>query len=145
MLLQMTLFHSSTNYNSQDKEAIQMFINRWMDKDVRYILIYMYVFYIYQSIYISWAAQLVQVVKNPPASIGDIGDTGTIPGLGRSPGRKHGNPLQCSCLWNLMDRGAWWATVQRVQRVGYNWSDLAHPHIYLCIHTHTQMEYYPVI
>jgi len=70
--------------------------------------------------YISWAAQLVQVVKNPPASIGDIGDTGSIPGLGRSPGRKHGNPLQYSCLENPMDRGAWWATVQRVQRVGYN-------------------------
>ena len=64
--------------------------------------------------YISWAAQLVQVVKNPPASIGDIGDTGSIPGLGRSPGRKHGNPLQYSCLENPRDRGAWWAPVYGV-------------------------------
>ena len=38
------------------------------------------------------------------------GDTGLIPGSGRSPGGGHGNPLQCSCLENPMDRGAWWAT-----------------------------------
>ena len=49
------------------------------------------------------------VVKNPPASAGDTGDTGLIPGSGRSPGRGNGNPLQYSCLGNLMDRGAWWA------------------------------------
>ena len=42
------------------------------------------------------------------------GDLGLIPGLGRSPGRGHGNPLQCSCLENPMDRGAWQATVHRV-------------------------------
>ena len=39
---------------------------------------------------------------------------GSIPGLGRSPGGGHGNPLQYSCLVNLMDRGAWMATVQGV-------------------------------
>ena len=38
------------------------------------------------------------VVKNPPANAGDTGDTGLIPGLGRSPGGGHGNPLQYSCL-----------------------------------------------
>ena len=37
---------------------------------------------------------------------------GSIPGLGRSPGGGHGNPFQCSCLENPMDRGAWWATVE---------------------------------
>jgi len=37
-----------------------------------------------------------------------------IPGLGRSPGGGHGNPLQDSCLENPMDRGGWWATDQRV-------------------------------
>ena len=42
------------------------------------------------------------------------GDTGSIPGLGRSPGEGKGNPLQYSCLENPMDRGAWWATVLRV-------------------------------
>ena len=38
------------------------------------------------------------------------GDQGSIPGLGRSPGRGHGNPLWYSCLENPMDRGAWKAT-----------------------------------
>ena len=44
---------------------------------------------------------------NPPAIAGDIIDTGSIPGLGKSPGGGHGNPLQYSCLDNPMDRGAW--------------------------------------
>ena len=44
----------------------------------------------------------------------DSGDTGLIPGSGRSPGRGHGNPLQYSCLENPMDRGAWQAAVHRV-------------------------------
>ena len=51
------------------------------------------------------------VVKNPPANAGDVRDRGSIPGLGRSPGGGHGNPLQYSCLENPMDRGDWWATV----------------------------------
>jgi len=54
------------------------------------------------------------VVKNPPADAGDVRDAGSIPGLGRSPGGGHGNPLQYSCLENPMDRGAWRATVHRV-------------------------------
>ena len=45
------------------------------------------------------------VVKNPPASTGDI-DVGSIPGSGRSLGGGNGNPLQCSCLDNPMGRGA---------------------------------------
>ena len=56
------------------------------------------------------------VVKNLPANAEDITDTGSIPGLGRSPGGGHGNPLQYSCLENPMDRGAWWATVHRVAK-----------------------------
>ena len=44
----------------------------------------------------------------------NAGDLGSIPVLGRYPGERHGNPLQYSCLQNPMDRGAWWATVQRV-------------------------------
>ena len=44
----------------------------------------------------------------------------------RFPGGVHGNPLQYSCLQNSMDRWAWQATVHRVQRVGHDWSDLAH-------------------
>ena len=47
------------------------------------------------------------VVKNPPANSEADGDTGSIPGSGRSPGGGNGNPLQYSCLKNSMDRGAW--------------------------------------
>ena len=54
------------------------------------------------------------MVKNRPASAGDIRDLGSIPGLGRSPGGGHGNPLQYSYLENPMDRGTWQATVHRV-------------------------------
>ena len=48
------------------------------------------------------------MVKNPPAS---AEDAGSVPGLGRSPGGGNGNPFQCSCLDNSMDREAWPATV----------------------------------
>ena len=48
------------------------------------------------------------------------GDPGLIPGLGRSPGEGNGNPLQYSCLENPMDRGAWWAAVHGVTRVGHD-------------------------
>ena len=44
-------------------------------------------------------------------SASNTGNLGSIPGLGRSPGGGHGNPLQYSCLENPMDGGAWWATV----------------------------------
>ena len=53
------------------------------------------------------------MVKNPPAS---AGDAGSILGSGRSPGEGNSNPLQYSCLGNLMDRGAWWAVVHRVTK-----------------------------
>ena len=62
----------------------------------------------------SWASQVVLMVKNSPANAGDVKDTGSIPGSGRFPGGGHGNPLQYSCLENPMDRGAWWAMVHRV-------------------------------
>ena len=50
-------------------------------------------------------------VKSPPASAGDSGDVGSIPGSGRSPGGGNGNSLQCSRLENPMDGGAWRAAV----------------------------------
>ena len=56
------------------------------------------------------------MVKNLPDNAGDIRDMGSVPGLGRSPGGGHGNPLQNSCLENPMDRGAWWATVHWVTK-----------------------------
>ena len=49
-------------------------------------------------------------MKNPPANAGDLRDTGSIPGLVRSTGGKHGNPLQYSCLENRMNKGVWQAT-----------------------------------
>ena len=58
--------------------------------------------------------QVTLVVKNPPASAGDIRDTDFIPGFRWSSGGGHGNPLQYSCLENPMDRGAWQATVHTI-------------------------------
>ena len=54
-------------------------------------------------------------------SVCNAGDTGSIPGLGWSPGEGNGCPLQYSWLENSMDRGAWWATVPGSQRVGHSW------------------------
>ena len=51
------------------------------------------------------------MIKNPPANVGDVG---SIPGLGRSPGEGNGNPFQFSCLENPMDRRAWGSTVHKV-------------------------------
>ena len=51
------------------------------------------------------------MVKNLPIIAGDERDSGSIPGSGGSPGEGNGSPLQYSCLGNLIDRGAWWATV----------------------------------
>ena len=59
------------------------------------------------------ASQLMLVVKNTPATAGDIRDAGLIPESGRSPGGEHGNPLQYSCLENPINRAAWQATVHR--------------------------------
>ena len=56
------------------------------------------------------------VVNNSLAIAVDAGDVGSILGLGRSPGKGNGNPLQYSCLGNPMDRGARWATVHGVTK-----------------------------
>ena len=85
----------------------------------------------------SW---LIFVFSNPNLSLGTLilsfkggsevkasacnaGDRGSIPGLGRSPGEGKGKPLQCSCLENPMDGGAWWATVHRVAKSRTRLSD----------------------
>ena len=70
--------------------------------------------YVYKE---NGASQVALVVKNLPANAGDLGDVpSSIPGLGRLPGEGHGNPLQHSCLENLMDKGVWWVTVHRVAK-----------------------------
>ena len=60
------------------------------------------------------------MVMSPPASARDSGDMGLIPGSGTSPREGRGNPLQCSCLGNPMDRGAWRATVLGSQNVRHD-------------------------
>ena len=60
-----------------------------------------------------WLVPGCSLVKNLPAN---AGDTGSIPGLGRSPRRGNGNPLQYSCLGNPMDGGTWHAAVHRVAK-----------------------------
>ena len=50
------------------------------------------------------------------ASACNVGDPGSIPGPGRTPGEGNGNPLQYSCLKNSMDGGAWWATVHGIAK-----------------------------
>ena len=62
------------------------------------------------------ASQVALVVKNPPTNAEDLGDFGSIPGWGRSPGVGNGNPLQYSCLENPRDREAWQATVHGVAK-----------------------------
>ena len=60
------------------------------------------------------------------ASACNAGDSGSIPGLGRSPGEGNDNPLQYSCLENPMDRGAWGATVHGVTKSRTRLSDFTH-------------------
>ena len=74
------------------------------------------------------ASQVALMVKNLPANTGDIRDTGSILGLGRSPEGGHGNPLQYSCLENPMDGGARQATVHRVTKL-----DTTEATLYACM------------
>ena len=71
--------------------------------------------------------------KNLPANVGDLRDTTgylLIPGWGRAPGGKHGNPFKYSCLENHIDRGVWWAIVHRIAQ---SWT-------WLSTHTYTQKD-----
>ena len=56
------------------------------------------------------------MVKNLSAKAEDVRDAVSVPGSGRSPGGRHDNPLQCSCLENPIDREAWGAIVHRVAK-----------------------------
>ena len=56
------------------------------------------------------------MIKHLPANAGDVRDTGSIPGSGICPEVGSGNPLQCSCLENPMDRGAWQTAVHGVTK-----------------------------
>ena len=79
---------------------------------------------------IHWAFQVTPVVKNPPVNSGNIRDVDLIPGLGRSPGGGHSNPLQYSCPENPTNREAWWAIVHTVAKSQTRLNQLS-------IHAHT--------
>ena len=73
------------------------------------------------NIFLQITKQDLLVGKLARSSVGkesacNAGDLGSFPGLGRSPGERNGHPLQCSCLENSMDRGAWMATVHEVTK-----------------------------
>ena len=80
------------------------------------------------------------VVKNLSANAGELRDTGSTLGLGRSLGGGHGNPLHYSCLENPIGRGAWWATVHRIAK---SWTRqkrlsmqaLSHKYLYVNVHS----------
>ena len=80
------------------------------------------------------------VIKNLPANAGEVRDVGSIPGLGRSPGRGLGNPLQYSYLENPTEKPGRLQSIGS-QRVGHDWSNLA------CTHTpfHQSLFTHPVI
>ena len=77
----------------------------------------------------NWTSQVMEVVKNLPANVGDTRDRGLIHKLGRSPGIGNSNPLQQSCLENSKDRGAWWAPVHGVAHCCRWPRGLAHKHL----------------
>ena len=66
------------------------------------------------------ASQVTLVVKNLPGDAGLVRDAVSIPGSGRSPGERHENPLEYSCLENLMRIEAWWGTVHGVPKSQHN-------------------------
>ena len=74
------------------------------------------------------------VVKKAPSN---AGDRGWIPGLGRSPGGRYGNPLQYSCLENSMDRGVSWATVHVLAEES---GMINHTHVHM--HTYIRIKFW---
>ena len=70
-------------------------------------------------------------MRLPMDDVGDAGDLGSISGSGRSPGGRNSDPIQNPCLQNLMDRGAWWATIHGVTKSRTPSSNWAHTHIFL--------------
>ena len=78
--------------------------------------------------------------KESACNSGAAGGMSSIPGLGGSPGGRQGNPLQCSCLENPWDRGAWWATVQRVAK---SWTRLKQPSMHACTPVTASFGWFP--
>ena len=74
------------------------------------------------------------MIKNPPLNTGDIRDIGSVPALGRSPGRGHGNPLQYSYLENPTDRRAWRYIVHWVTKKSDTTEVTYHPYIHIFVY-----------
>ena len=130
-----------TTYIQREKSAVLCIL----DIIYYYIIYTMYVYiYIYQrkkTVCIACYLPLV-VFKNIyihiflPANAGDLTDTSSVPGWGRSPGGRNGNPLQYSCLENPTDRGAWWATVHGVAE-SWTWlKQLSTAYIHIFMHSY---------
>ena len=69
-----------------------------------------------KNMLLNGASQVTLEVKNPSANAGDMGDVGSIPELGRSPGEGKWQPTSVFLMESLMDRGAWWATILQVTK-----------------------------
>ena len=80
--------------------------------------------------------------KKSTHNAGDIGDVGLIPGSWRTHGVGNGTPLQYSCLEHPMDRGAWWATVGGITRVGHHCNDWTRIHQEWLRHTLPALAYW---
>ena len=81
--------------------------------------------------------------KEPPCQCRlEVRDTGSVPGLGRSPGGRHGNPLQYPCLENPMDRGAWRTTVHKVSQSRTRVKQISTAWTHSAKATHTQSPTY---
>ena len=104
-------------------------ISCWSDYFIHSFYVYIVVFRIFET-------QAVLMVKNPPANAGDIRDADLILGSGRSLGGGHGNPLQYSCLENLLDSEPGRLPSIGSQRVRHDWSDLAQHCTVECTHIH---------
>ena len=85
---------------------------------------------LYIGVWLFYRVQAALVVKNPPASAGNRGDTVSGPGSGRFPWRRI--PLQHSCLQKAMHRGAWRLQSTGLRRAGHGCSDSAHTAVLLC-------------
>ena len=101
---------------------ILKYFNRSRDEGIIELYLFVYCLWSYSFFYDFLGGS---VVKNPPANVGDSGDTSSIPGSGKSLGGGNDNPLQYSCLGNPMDRGAWWATVHETTKSQTQLSDWA--------------------
>ena len=67
-----------------------------------------------------WESQECGFENVKDAMVKNAGNWGSIHGSGRSPGERHGNPLQYPCLENSMDKGGWWATAHGIAKIGHN-------------------------